>query len=496
MGRGRLKSGLQAFGAGRLRRLPDGIFEEIIDDPGGDDDNEDNTGGSNPDIDTGGPIIGGNDETLDWTDGSGVEITKPGRPYIGNGGTVIVDDPFLGDEGPPPPTRDDQGTNNGGGLPGMPRSLPASMPNRSPETRNFPAPATLVTNPNITNPLARGKIDFEIGSVGEVNRHLTTNPTIRISPEFDPSGRNQTRNEYIKENCLVYAVDVRNMVGATLNGLTYANQATKFFNLLTDLFELSPTGQSRPIPSSFTTVGLSAAGFPIDAKSLDSLSEGVSGSNFFSQQFFRYDLTRNDGASGPGLTAGDTITKATLVMTVNSHIVDRHSAPAFLGDTNSVVKGPASVQRRIFEAVHVNATYDADFGKYLSGTSWGHTYGWETFYGTTGGDVDLSTSSTFTVDKPLKHGDKIKFDVTDIAAKALSNSSFEGIMRFAIRPKANQYGVTGMSSGPPTTKSSSSGLGLHFVGIDRTINKPQLILNFRPSNNSTKERLARLRRGV
>ena len=127
---------------------------------------------------------------------------------------------------------------------------------------------------------------------------------------------------------------------------------------------------------------------------------------------------------------------------------------------------------------------------------WGHTYGWETFYGTTGGDVDLSTSSTFTVDKPLKHGDKIKFDVTDIAAKALSNSSFEGIMRFAIRPKANQYGVTGMSSGPPTTKTSSSGLGLHFVGIDRTINKPQLILNFRPSNNSTKERLARLRRGV
>ena len=45
----------------------------------------------------------------------------------------------------------------------------------------------------------------------------------------------------------------------------------------------------------------------------------------------------------------------------DSHIVDRGSAPGYMGDTTSFVGGVRPVPPRIFEAIKVNATYDADF---------------------------------------------------------------------------------------------------------------------------------------
>ncbi len=66
------------------------------------------------------------------------------------------------------------------------------------------------------------------------------------------------------------------------------------------------------------------------------------------------------------------------------------------------MQGPAAVpEPRVFEAIKINATYDADFVWYLSGTSWGHTYGWDSFYGTKGSDVDTNKKVEFTIDKPL-----------------------------------------------------------------------------------------------
>ena len=45
-----------------------------------------------------------------------------------------------------------------------------------------------------------------------------------------------------------------------------------------------------------------------------------------------------------------------------------------------------------------------------------------------------------------------------LAEDALAGAS--GIMRFAIRPKANSYGITGISSGSPT---SNNGFRLYIL---------------------------------
>ena len=104
--------------------------------------------------------------------------------------------------------------------------------------------------------------------------------------------------------------------------------------------------------------------------------------------------------------------------------------------------------------------------------------------------MDTTKKVEFTISKPLKKGEKIKLDLTSLATDALANAN--GILRFAIRPKATQYGITGISGGSPA---SGSGIGLNIFGIDRQLDKPELFLSFNPSNSSTKERLARLIRG-
>ena len=64
--------------------------------------------------------------------------------------------------------------------------------------------------------------------------------------------------------------------------------------------------------------------------------------------------------------------------------------------------------------------------------------------------LTTTKTSAFTINKPLKKGEKIKIDMKTLAEDALAGAS--GIMRFAIRPKANSYGITGISSGSPNLK--------------------------------------------
>ena len=486
MGRGRLKSGLQAFGAGRLRRIPSVTIEQTIPEPP----NPPKPPSGNEDISNGGVIItpskpGG---PPDITDAVEITPTVGGKDTVGGGPLIIATMPFLGENGP---IRPDETTviEGGGGRPSGLRSLPASLPTRTPEIRNFPAPKTVVENPS-TKGLSRGSLEFS-GSI------TSDAPTIRVVPEFDPGARNQGRNDYIKENLLVYTIHASDLFGVTASGRTYENGVRKYLDLLSDLYSLDSEGKSREIQRDITPLGLSQDGFPVKARTLDNLAinssgihTGSSGANFFSQQFFRYDLTGNGGVTG--MTTGDTITDASLILTINDHTVDRSSAPRYTGDSTTFVQGPSAVPPRVFQAIKVNATYDADFMWYLSGTSWGHTYGWSGFYGTgKGTDVDVNKKVEFTIDKPLKHGETIKLDLKTLATDALANAS--GIMRFAIRPKSdkNNYGITGYDSG----NNGLHGVGLHLFGIDRELSKPELQIKFNPSNSSTKERLARLIRG-
>ena len=88
----------------------------------------------------------------------------------------------------------------------------------------------------------------------------------------------------------------------------------------------------------------------------------------------------------------------------------------------------------------MNATYDADFGKYLRyirGAS--HTDGIVSMEHR-GQMLTPQKTSAFTINKPLKKGEKIKIDMKTLAEDALAGAS--GVMRFAIRPKANSYGIT------------------------------------------------------
>ena len=230
MGSGRLKSGLQAFGAGRLRRIPSVTIEQIIVDP------PPPGGSTNPDISQGGGILTPAGGTIDifgsggGAPGATVVNVPPSKGHdIGNGGLIIIVSPG-GDIGDVQPNRDDV-VDAGGGLPGQPRSLPASLPTRSVEIRDFPAPKTVVDNPSLTR--TKGTIKF-VGGI------TTTSPLIRLDPEFDPGARNQGRNDYIKENLLAFTIHASDVIGVTSpSGLTYENNALKYKELLFDLFSFN-----------------------------------------------------------------------------------------------------------------------------------------------------------------------------------------------------------------------------------------------------------------
>ncbi len=484
MGRGRLKSGLQAFGEGRLRRVPSAFVEDILIDPGagltGDPGHPDSGSGGgggdnsgNPTL--GGPIIGGPGVNIDVSPGDPVIIiTEPEvENPVGTTPVITTTEPNLGDGGPiRPPVRDP--INNGGG------ALPAeggSIPRRDTTNKNLSNPLSVQQTPSTTVG-SEGRIRFPADGI------TNTDPTIITEPQFDPGVLGGSVNDYIKNNLSVYTLHINDFIGpGGASGANYVRGGRSFLRMLKSIYSLSPDGKDKDPLISTTTTGLSAAGFTVSARTIANLAEGVSGANAFSQQFFRFDLTKNNGATG--MTSGDTLGHANLVLSIKNHMVDRSSAPAYTGDTTSFVQGPLSTPRMDCEIIKIAATYDADFGRYLNGVSWGATYAWDSFYGTSGTDVDTSLSVGFTIDQPLSHNQELNIDIKELAQDAITNTS--GILRFAIRPIATQYGITGASMG-------GARMGLNMFSIDRNVKKPRLEIAFRPSSASSLSRLADLGR--
>ena len=174
MGRGRLKSGLQAFGEGRLRRVPSAFVEDIIDDGGGVDPTKP---GGNEDISTGGPIISGPNKTIDTTGGKPIIIIeKPeGGEPCGCTPVIVGTEPNLGNGGPVrPPVRDP--INNGGG------ALPAeggSIPRRDTTNKNLSNPLSVQQSPS-TIVGSEGRVRFPADGI------TNTDPLIISEPPFDP----------------------------------------------------------------------------------------------------------------------------------------------------------------------------------------------------------------------------------------------------------------------------------------------------------------------
>mgnify|MGYP003145728956 FL=1 len=89
---------------------------------------------------------------------------------------------------------------------------------------------------------------------------------------------------------------------------------------------------------------------------------------------------------------------------------------------------------------------------------------------------------------PIKRQMSLKIDVTNILQDAIDNES--GVFRAVLRPVLKTY-ERGF-----VTQTIDTGVGNHWFEFDRETNPPSISFQIDPSENSTPERLSRLRRGL
>ena len=222
-------------------------------------------------------------------------------------------------------------------------------------------------------------------------------------------------------------------------------------------------------------------------------------SNELQQAYFYFPLNTGDAQ----LIAGDRVNSATINLKILAHYGDRaNNFEVFQGV--SPLFGKLEIQPRVFEVVRVKKPFgypliqrgvNTPEGRYGNGAN----EFWESYYGTGSKDVDMSVRSEFTVSKPLKPGDILKIDISDLVQDAIDNR--DSIIRFVIRPKMAVYQKNGCAT---TTRGNTSvanggfGVGNHYFdferGGDNVLKQPSLSLNITPSPTSTGLRRARLAR--
>ena len=215
------------------------------------------------------------------------------------------------------------------------------------------------------------------------------------------------------------------------------------------------------------------------------VSEGNRGSDFL-QSFFVFDFENN-------FVSGDRVRKAYLNIFITSHFgerqVDYFSMPHL-----SSLEGPLRINARKFDIVKVKKAITRNYAegnvadsRFFFGPN-KETEEFDSFYCTGNDDVDLTVSSRFVVDSPMKEGFNLKIDVTNILQDAIDNES--GVFRAVLRPVLKTY-ERGF-----VTQTIDTGVGNHWFEFDRETNPPSISFQIDPSENSTPERLSRLRRGL
>ena len=237
----------------------------------------------------------------------------------------------------------------------------------------------------------------------------------------------------------------------------------------------------------------------LSAASGTELLSPFTGSNELQQAYFYFPLNTGDAQ----LIAGDRVNSATINLKILAHYGDRaNNFEVFQGA--SPLFGKPEIQPRVFEVVRVKKPFgypliqrgvNTPEGRYGNGAN----DFWESYYGTGSKDVDTSVRSEFTVSKPLKPGDILKIDISDLVQDAIDNR--DSIIRFVIRPKMAVYQKNGCAT---TTRGNTSvanggfGVGNHYFdferGGDNVLKQPSLSLNIVPSPTSSGSRRARLAR--
>ena len=233
-------------------------------------------------------------------------------------------------------------------------------------------------------------------------------------------------------------------------------------------------------------------GIQSDINEVDSLTKKISvsqassnqskGSDFL-QSFFLFDYSDK-------LQSGDFVRSAYLNLTISAHFGERTiTSNAFHGCSSLL--GDLRINPRKFEAVRVKKAFPVS---YMNGTLadsrflYDGTNQWSSYFGTGPDDVDRATNSVFTISEPMKRGQTLRINITNLLQDAVDNHG--SVLRFALRPVQSYYHRYIVPN------ETANGVGNHWFEFERdTENRPHVTLDITPSKDSTGERLARLRRG-
>ena len=225
--------------------------------------------------------------------------------------------------------------------------------------------------------------------------------------------------------------------------------------------------------------------------------------NTLHQSFMVFDYSKGSQK----LEADDTIVSATLRLKVKAHFGERNIPSHEYASQLTSLFGELQCEPRQFEVVRVKkeiSNTDISSDKTSKRKELGRKphaptttnfdssdnfKKWETPYGTGPKDVDVSLVSDFTISKPLKVGEFIDIDITEILRDAIKNRS--QVLRIVVRPKSDWNDEGKVIIGHDGYMSEGGyGQGNHwFEFFDEPGDRPQVIVKATLSPTSSRSRI-------
>ena len=330
---------------------------------------------------------------------------------------------------------------------------------------------------------------FTLGFVGQkiILFNIMNSPVFPVKPRIDTTGN--TKKVFESQ------VNMQQMFRTNLiqhNGLKFTPDGEDNFENYIELM------------SNMTAV----AGSDLKPLTLDHvLQNSQNQHNQLHQSFFVFDYS-SKGSSGSSLGAlidtslasGDRISSATLKLKIKSHFGERSLPSSRLNAQVTSLVGPLRCEPRKFEIVRVRKEipYASTFGlnpttrqfdprdKYKR---------WDTPSGIGSADIDNSLRSEFTISEPMKQGDVLDIDITDLLQDAVDNRG--SILRAVLRPVSNysEDGKGFILGNEGYVEEGGSGQGNHwFEFFDETGERPKVDATVELAVDSSDERVLAFRR--
>ena len=224
--------------------------------------------------------------------------------------------------------------------------------------------------------------------------------------------------------------------------------------------------------------------------------------NTLHQSFMVFDYSKGSQK----LESTDTIVSATLRLKVKSHFGERNIPSHVFASQLTSLFGELKCEPRVFEVARVKkeiSKFSASSDKHgseqqvnaarspstISFDPSDFTKKWDTPYGTGPKDIDVTRTSQFTIDKPLKQGDYIDIDISELLRDAIKNRS--QVLRIVIRPKSN-YNDTGFIhiGNDGYVSEGGNGQGNHwFEFFDEPGDRPKVIIKATLDPSSSRSRI-------